>query len=270
MREHRHPAVLHLRTVRFLSHAGADLETAYRSAAEIRADYDRDPLLALGRWLVAGGARTPDELAAEYLDTRARIRERALEATERPQLGTAQDVMRRSPPAAPTAVEALAAGPGRRRPTSASRWRRRSTRRSRARSSSTPSRSSSARTSASRAASTASRAACSRASAPRASSTRCSTRRRSSGSRSGPRSPGFVPIPEIQYLAYLHNAEDQLRGEAATLQFFSRGAYRNGMVVRIQGYGYQKGFGGHFHNDNGVGVLRDVPGPRDRLARPTR
>ena len=71
---------------------------------------------------------------------------------------------------------------------------------------------------------------------------------------------GFVPIPEIQYLAYLHNAEDQLRGEAATLQFFSRGAYRNGMVVRIQGYGYQKGFGGHFHNDNALGVLRDVPG----------
>ena len=46
---------------------------------------------------------------------------------------------------------------------------------------------------------------------------------------------GFVPIPEIQYLAYLHNAEDQLRGEAATLQFFSQGAYRNGMVVRIAG-----------------------------------
>src|SRR4029078_12267897 len=71
---------------------------------------------------------------------------------------------------------------------------------------------------------------------------------------------GLVPIPEIQYLAYLHNAEDQLRGEAATLQFFSQGAYRNGMVVRIQGYGYQKGFGGHFHNDNGLGVLRDIPG----------
>ncbi len=57
-------------------------------------------------------------------------------------------------------------------------------------------------------------------------------------------------MPEIQYLAYLHNAEDQLRGEAATLQFFSQGRYRNPMVVRIAGYGYQKGFGGHFHNDN--------------------
>ena len=32
------------------------------------------------------------------------------------------------------------------------------------------------------------------------------------------------------------------------------------MVVRVAGLGYQKGFGGHFHNDNAVGVLRDVPG----------
>jgi len=71
---------------------------------------------------------------------------------------------------------------------------------------------------------------------------------------------GFLPIPEIQYLAYLHNAEDQLRGEAATLQFFSQGQYRNPMVVRIAGLGYQKGFGGHFHNDNSVSVLRDIPG----------
>src|SRR3546814_4092588 len=32
---------------------------------------------------------------------------------------------------------------------------------------------------------------------------------------------GFVPMPEIQFLAYVHNAEDQIRGEAATLSFFS-------------------------------------------------
>jgi 2-oxoisovalerate dehydrogenase E1 component len=71
---------------------------------------------------------------------------------------------------------------------------------------------------------------------------------------------GLLPIPEIQYLAYVHNAIDQLRGEAATLSFFSQGQYRNGMVVRIAGYGYQKGFGGHFHNDNSLGGLRDLPG----------
>ncbi|HSH49934.1 MAG TPA: thiamine pyrophosphate-dependent enzyme [Halomonas sp.] len=71
---------------------------------------------------------------------------------------------------------------------------------------------------------------------------------------------GFVPIVEIQFLAYLHNAEDQLRGEAATLSFFSKGQYTNPMVIRIAGLGYQKGFGGHFHNDNAIAVLRDIPG----------
>ncbi len=70
----------------------------------------------------------------------------------------------------------------------------------------------------------------------------------------------IIPIPEIQFLAYLHNAEDQVRGEAATLSFFSSGKYTNPMVIRIAGLGYQKGFGGHFHNDNSVAVLRDIPG----------
>ena len=77
-------------------------------------------------------------------------------------------------------------------------------------------------------------------------------------------------MPEIQYLAYLHNAEDQLRGEAATLQFFSQGAYRNPMVVRVAGLAYQEGFGGHFHNDNSVAVLRDIPGLVVAVARPAR
>ncbi len=71
---------------------------------------------------------------------------------------------------------------------------------------------------------------------------------------------GFLPIVEIQFLAYLHNAEDQLRGEAATLSFFSNGQFTNPMIIRIAGLGYQKGFGGHFHNDNSLAVLRDIPG----------
>lgn len=71
---------------------------------------------------------------------------------------------------------------------------------------------------------------------------------------------GFTPIPEIQFLAYLHNAEDQVRGEAATLSFFSDGQYTNPMVIRIAGLAYQRGFGGHFHNDNSLAVLRDIPG----------
>ena len=71
---------------------------------------------------------------------------------------------------------------------------------------------------------------------------------------------GMLPMPEIQYLAYFHNACDQIRGEAASLQFFSNGQYRNPMVMRVASLGYQKGFGGHFHNDNSITALRDIPG----------
>lgn len=71
---------------------------------------------------------------------------------------------------------------------------------------------------------------------------------------------GLLPIPEIQFLAYVHNAADQIRGEAATQSFFSNGQYSNPMVIRIPGLAYQKGFGGHFHNDNAIGFLREIPG----------
>lgn len=79
---------------------------------------------------------------------------------------------------------------------------------------------------------------------------------------------GLLPIAEIQYLAYIHNALDQLRGEAASTAFFSNGAFTTPMVVRVAGLAYQRGFGGHFHNDNSIGALRDIPGIR--LAVPTR
>jgi 2-oxoisovalerate dehydrogenase E1 component len=71
---------------------------------------------------------------------------------------------------------------------------------------------------------------------------------------------GLLPMPEIQYLAYFHNACDQIRGEACSLQFFSNGQFRNPMVMRIASLGYQRGFGGHFHNDNSITALRDIPG----------
>jgi 2-oxoisovalerate dehydrogenase E1 component len=70
---------------------------------------------------------------------------------------------------------------------------------------------------------------------------------------------GMLPMPEIQYLAYFHNACDQIRGEACSLQFFSNGQYQNPMVMRVASLGYQRGFGGHFHNDNSITALRDIP-----------
>ncbi|WP_223671162.1 thiamine pyrophosphate-dependent enzyme [Kangiella shandongensis] len=71
---------------------------------------------------------------------------------------------------------------------------------------------------------------------------------------------GYLPIPEIQFLAYTHNAVDQIRGEASTLSFFSNNQFTNPMVIRIAGLAYQKGFGGHFHNDNSIAFLREIPG----------
>ena len=260
VRENRHPAVLHLRTVRFLSHAGADLETAYRSGPDIRADFARDPLLATGRWLVSSGDVSGDELADEYLVTRDRIRERALEATTRRQMETAEEVMLPLALRDPAAVAEIAG---------------------RAAGSEADERLTLAQAIDAGLAGVleahpetlvfgedvgrkggvygVTRGLQARFGPSRVFDTLLDETT-ILGLALGTSISGFVPIPEIQYLAYLHNAEDQLRGEAATLQFFSQGAFRNGMVVRIQGYGYQKGFGGHFHNDNGVGVLRDIPG----------
>lgn len=259
VRENRAPAVLHLRTVRYLSHAGADLETAYRSGPEIRADHARDPLLATARALVAEGLATGRELADDVLATRHRVWERAQAAVERPQLASAEEVMR---PLAPRRPDAVAQAAGEEPFTVAEPL--------------------------TLAQSLNAGLADILERRPQAlvfgedvgvkggvyGVTRGLQARFGEGRvfdtlldetsilglALGAASSGLLPLPEIQYLAYLHNAEDQLRGEAATLQFFSNGAYRNGMVVRVQGYGYQRGFGGHFHNDNGLGVLRDIPG----------
>ena len=91
-------------------------------------------------------------------------------------------------------------------------------------------------------------------------STPCWTSSRSSGLALGAGVAGLLPIPEIQYLAYLHNAEDQLRGEAATLQFFSPGSTATRWWCGSPATATRSGFGGHFHNDNAIGVLRDIPG----------
>jgi 2-oxoisovalerate dehydrogenase E1 component len=255
IRDHRRPGVLHLRTVRFLSHAGADVETAYRTLQEIRADWNADPLLGTGRWLAEAGVTTGEELAEDYLAERERVLVAAHEAAALPQLAFAEDVMRplaprsaRAPVPAPDAddepltlaqaINAALAGALERDPAlllfgedvavkggvyGVTRGLQR------------------------------------RFGAARVFDTLLDETS-ILGLALGTSLAGFLPVPEIQYLAYLHNAEDQLRGEAATLQFFSQGRYRNGLVVRVAGYGYQRGFGGHFHNDNAVGVLRDIPG----------
>ena len=262
VRENRRPAVLHLRTVRYLGHAGADVEAAYRTPAAVRADLERDPLLATARWLVGMGLRTGAELASDYLGARKRVREVALAAARRPQLESAAEVMRPLAPRSPGEVAKLAQADAYSEEPATE-----------------PLTLALAINGALAAALDAhpevllfgediaakggvygvTRGLHARFGAGRVFDTLLDETS-ILGLALGSAVSGFVPVPEIQYLAYLHNAEDQLRGEAATLQFFSQGQYRNGMVVRIAGYGYQKGFGGHFHNDDSVAVLRDIPG----------
>ncbi|MDA0961356.1 MAG: thiamine pyrophosphate-dependent enzyme [Proteobacteria bacterium] len=269
VRTRKRPAFLHLKTIRLYGHAGADVPTTYLPKAEVEAEEANDPLLHSVRLLDQAGALTTDAALAIYEETNARVARVAAEAVTRPRLKTAAQVMASLiPPARPCrptngpAPEARAAAFGGDLkalddPQPLSRilnfaltdlmlehpeivmmgedvgrkggvygvtqklWQRFGTDRM---------------------------------------IDTLLDEQSILGLAIGMAQNGFVPMPEIQFLAYLHNAEDQLRGEAATLPFFSDGQYTNPMVLRIAGLGYQKGFGGHFHNDNSVAVLRDIPG----------
>ena len=272
VREHRAPAFLHLRTVRLGGHAGSDVESAYRSPAEIAADTSRDPLLGTARLLVEAGALTPAEVLDRYDAVRARILAVAEALAGTAQLSSAEQVMAPIAPRRPAILAASLAASSR-RPAS---WPDQPP------------------------AEPSEDAPLTLAQAINRTLADELARRpgmivfgedvgrkggvygvsrglqRSFGAGRVFDSPldeqsilgvalgaglaGLLPVPEIQYLAYLHNAADQLRGEAATLSFFSRAQYRNPMVVRVAGLSYQRGFGGHFHNDNGLAALRDIPG----------
>jgi 2-oxoisovalerate dehydrogenase E1 component len=261
-RRSRKPVLLHLRTVRYLSHAGSDVESAYRSPAELAADRARDPLLALAARIARPG------LADRYAGIAERVDRLGAEAAQAATLETAEQVMQplaprtraqRWPRAAPAVRAAAFAN---RLPEAAGRV--------------TLAQAINAALTDALAARPellvfgedvgrkggvygVTRGLAQRFGAARVFDTLLDEQS-ILGFGLGLAVSGLLPVPEIQYLAYLHNAEDQLRGEGASLRFFSNGAFTNPMVVRIAGLAYQKGFGGHFHNDNAVGVLRDIPG----------
>ena len=80
------PRFLHLRTVRFLGHAGSDAEIGYRSRAEIGEDLDRDPLVHAARLLAEAGIAEPSELLARYDEIASDVRRLADDAADRPRL----------------------------------------------------------------------------------------------------------------------------------------------------------------------------------------
>ena len=255
VRTSRSPAVLHLSTVRFMGHAGSDVEIAYRAPTAIQADYARDPLLGTARALVEGGHWSAEDVLDRYEQVRQRVRGLAAEVSAEPRLASRSEVM--APLAHPRPRTGATQHPADARPLTLAQAINRTlgdelaehddvlvfgedvavkggvygvTRGLRDRF------------------------------GPSRVFDTLLDEQTVLGTALGTSLAGFVPVPEIQYLAYLHNAEDQLRGEAASLRFFSDGQYANGMVVRIPGLAYQKGFGGHFHNDNSLAVLRDIPG----------
>lgn len=264
VRTRRRPAFLHLRTVRLMGHAGSDYEPAYRSAEEIAASYGRDPVVCTAQLLIERGVLTPGAALERYEAMRAKVIEMADEVSGLPQLDSAQAVME---PLRTAHDEVVAAAP--------------------------VSLVASVRAGDADAPITLA-AAINRAlhdildrypeamifgeDVARKGGVYGVTRGLQAATSSarvfdtlldeqsilglalGAGVSGLLPIPEIQYLAYFHNAADQIRGEAATLQFFSNRQYRNPMVVRVAAYGYQKGFGGHFHNDNSIAAMRDIPG----------
>jgi 2-oxoisovalerate dehydrogenase E1 component len=264
VRVHRRPAFLHLRMVRLMGHAGSDYEPAYRQPAEIAADFDRDPVLCTADLLINRGALTPAEVLERYEAKRATVFELAGEVGDLPQLDSAAAVMT---PLGESLEEAVAASP----PSLAATVR-----------SGEPDAPLTLAQAINRALHDildrypeamifgedvarkggvygVTRGLLGKTSSARVFDTLLDEQS-ILGLALGAGVSGLLPIPEIQYLAYFHNAADQIRGEGATLQFFSNRQYRNPMVMRVAGYGYQKGFGGHFHNDDSIAAIRDIPG----------
>ena len=278
VRRERRPAVLHLSMVRLMGHAGADAEVGYRSTEEINRDLERDPLVATARLLVGAGLLGPEEVVARYDEIGWQVRKVAEEVLGEPKLAGVAEVVAPLAPRRPlrvaheiTEAATRAAGPG-------------AAARVRAFDGKLPEQAGPL-TLAQTINATLTDAMLTNPGmlifgedVARKGGVYGVTKRLQErftadrvfdtlldettilGLALGAGIDGLLPVPEIQYLAYLHNAEDQLRGEAATMSFFSSGAYKNPMVLRLPGLAYQQAFGGHFHNDNSVAVLRDIPG----------
>jgi 2-oxoisovalerate dehydrogenase E1 component len=263
VRTQRRPAFLHLRMVRLMGHAGSDYEPAYRRPDEIADDLARDPVLCTAKALINAAVLTPAEVLDRYEAKRATVIELAGQVDLR-QLDSAAAVMK---PLRDGLEEAAAASPA----SLAAAAR-----------SGVPDAPLTLALAINRALHDildrypeamifgedvarkggvygVTRGLLGKTSSARVFDTLLDEQS-ILGLALGAGVSGLLPIPEIQYLAYFHNASDQIRGEGATLQFFSNRQYRNPMVVRVAGYGYQKGFGGHFHNDNSVAAIRDIPG----------
>jgi 2-oxoisovalerate dehydrogenase E1 component len=270
----RRPTFLHLQTTRIMGHAGTDFEIEWRSIEELVKVERTDPLLRSAAIALESGLFTPESLLAHYEAIRARCFAAADEADRRPKITELADVMAPLAPYTPSAVQAEAQRadyadtrlevfgsedklPERQPPRHLAiqinnalhdlfcKY---------------PETLLFGEDVAQKGGVYTVTKGLHKAFGNRRVFNTLLDETMILGLAQGFANVGLLPIPEIQYLAYFHNACDQLRGEASSLQFFSNDQFRNPMVIRIAGLGYQRGFGGHFHNDNSFAALRDVPG----------
>ena len=273
-RRRRSPVFLHLKLVRLLGHAGTDAETEYRASVELETTEARDPLLVSARIALESGIYTPAELLGAYQAARRRVQAASKKAALRPKLTTAEQVMTPLAPYHPDRVnaEALrspsrqvriaafgseAALPEKQPPRHLSIQINRALFDLMAK---YPEMTVFGEDVAQKGGVYTVTSGLYKTFKGQRVFNTLLDEQTILGMAQGAAGMGLLPFPEIQYLAYFHNACDQIRGEAASLQFFSNAQYQNGMVVRIAALGYQKGFGGHFHNDNSFTALRDIPG----------
>lgn len=268
-RRERKPVFLHVKTVRLAGHAGSDIESQYKTQSAIEANEAHDPLLHSARIAIEQGYLSAEEIIARYETLREEVRREAEDCLKLPKLSNSQEIiasiapLREAQPLPAIAPEAA------RQQAFASHYKQLNQTRN----------------------------LCQLINfaltdlmlqypnliafgedvAKKGGVYRVTADLQSRfgedrvfdtlldetsifGLAIGAAQMGLLPIPEIQFLAYTVNAFDQIRGEAATLPFFSSGQYSNPMVIRIASLAYQKGFGGHFHNDNAFAFLREIPG----------
>lgn len=269
VRTKRKPAVLHLSTVRLFGHAGADAEVAYRTKTQIEAELELDPILSSTAVLLASGEVSREQLLLQLDALQQQISRVAAIASSKPKLNTAEQVMASVAPVRTDANAPVIPAQEARQQLFAFDQHNAGKKQHLAKLLNWALHDVLAQYhntvvfgedvgkkggvygvtqhlvhafGSNRVINT------------------LLDEQSILGLAIGLAQQGFVAIPEIQFLAYVHNAEDQIRGEAATLPFFSNGQYHNAMVIRIAGLAYQRGFGGHFHNDNSFAVFRDIPG----------
>ncbi len=273
-RRTRRPTFLHLRTMRIMGHAGTDFEIEWRNIEELCAVEAGDPLLRSAAIALESGLMSKDEILALYEETRVKCFAAAEDADSRPRLTSLEDVMRPLAPYTPGKVQAeaarfdyadkrIAAFGGEAKLPEKQPAKHLAIQINQALHDlfcKYPETLLFGEDVAQKGGVYTVTKGLHKAFGNKRVFNTLLDETIILGLAQGYANVGMLPMPEIQYLAYFHNACDQIRGEAASLQFFSNGQYRNPMVMRIASLGYQRGFGGHFHNDNSITALRDIPG----------